>query len=186
LAGESPHYTRFVRARPCAACGTLIRVEVHHALYGTTYSPDEPRPSKAIPNARKGAAQKSHDFFSIPLCGRDHTPGLHKMAGFFEGWTGEQLEVWERKQVEEMHKLYDEEFPNGDPALAARAAAKAARPTPGGIAKATNSAAHVERGRIVRVIRARAAERHHLPDQHQLLSELADDIASGLNDTGSF
>lgn len=115
MAGESPHYTNFIRTQPCAACASRLRIEVHHALYGTTYSPDEPRPPKAIPNARKGGAQKSHDWFSIPLCMKDHTPGLHKMAGFFAGRTGEWLETWEREQVEEMHRRYDAEFPTGEP-----------------------------------------------------------------------
>lgn len=183
MAGELPHFTNFVRSRPCAACGTKLGVQAHHALYGTTYSPDEARPSKSIPNARKGAAQKSHDWFSLPLCLKDHTPGLHKMAGYFQGWTGERLETWERDQVEEMHDLYDAAFPNGDPAVAARAAAKAGKSA----RKASGASGDSrERDRIVRVIRARAAERHHLPDQHQILSELADDIASGLNDTGAF
>jgi hypothetical protein len=160
----------------------LIRVEVHHALYGTTYSPDDSRPSKAIPNARKGTSQKSHDWFSVPLCGRDHTPGLHKLAGFFEGWTGEQLEIWEREQVEEMHRLYDAEFPNGDPAKQPKAAVRRT----GKPARKATGTADAERARIVRVILARAAERHHLPDQHQLLSELAQDIAGGLSATGAF
>jgi len=182
MAGELRHFTCFVRGRPCAACGSTIRIEVHHALYGTTYSPDDPRPSKAIPNARKGASQKSHDWFSVPLCGRDHTPGLHKLAGFFEGWTGEQLEIWEREQVEEMHRLYDAEFPNGDPAKQPKAAVgKTDKP-----ARKATGTADAERARIVRVILARAAERHHLPDQHALLAELAADIAGGLNETGAF
>jgi len=158
-------------------------VQAHHALYGTTYSPDEARPSKSIPNARKGASQKSHDWFSLPLCLKDHTPGLHKMAGFFEGWTGERLETWERDQVEEMHNLYDAAFPNGDPARAVHATGKTNKAAP---KRGPSGGADAERTRIVRVIRARAAERHHLPDQHQLLSELADDIAGGLNDTGAF
>lgn len=183
MAGELRHFTNFTRSRPCAACGTRLKVEVHHALYGTTYSPDEPIPTKAIPNARKGASQKAHDYFSIPLCmNRCHTPGIHRNAGFFEGWSGAQIEEWEREQVAESHRLYDEAFPNGDPALAVkteRAAARKASDIP-------RDAASKERERIVRVIRARAAERHHLPDQHQLLDELATDIAAGLNETGAF
>jgi hypothetical protein len=181
VAGENKHYTDFVRGRPCAACGTTFGIEVHHALYGTTYSPDEPIPAKAIPNARKGAAQKSHDYFSISLCYKDHTPGLHKGNGYFAGKSGAWIEAWERTQVEEMHKLYDAEFPNGDPALVAKAERAVARKTSG-----PRDAVLKERDRVVRVIRARAAERQHLPDQHQLLAELADDIAGGLNETGAF
>lgn len=184
MAGELRHYTSFVRSRPCAACGTTIGVQAHHALYGTTYSPDDPIPTKSIPNARKGTSQKSHDYFSIPLCLKDHTPGLHKMAGFFEGWTGERLEIWEREQVEEMHALYDAEFPNGDPAKQVKAATS--KPDKPARKAGKSGTADAERDRIVRVILARAAERHHLPDQHALLSELAADIAGGLNDTGAF
>lgn len=183
MAGELRHYGAFVRSRPCAACGTPFMIEGHHALYGTTYSPDEPIPAKAIPNARKGASQTSHDWFLIPLClNRCHTPGIHKNAGFFQGWTGAEIEAWEREQVAEMHRLYDEEFPNGDPAKAARTEQVAARKASG----IPRDAASKERERIVRVIRARAAERQHLSDQHALLAELADDIAAGLNETGAF
>ncbi len=184
MAGELPHFTNFVRSRPCAACGTTLGVQAHHALYGTTYSPDEARPAKAIPNARKGGSQKSHDWFSLPLCLKDHTPGLHKMAGFFEGWSGERLEKWEREQVEEMHDLYDAEFPNGDPGKHAKAVHATGKPDKP--ARKSSGPADSERARIVRVILARAAERHHLPDQHALLSELAEDIAGGLNETGAF
>lgn len=182
MAEENEHYENFVRSRPCAMCGTLLKIQVHHALYGTTYSPDEPIPAKSIPNARKGMGQRSHSYFSIALCMKDHTPGIHKGGGRFKGWSGERIEKWERDQVAEMHKQYDAEFPNGDPALAAkteRAAARKASAIP-------RDAASKERERIVRVIRARAAERHHLQDQHALLAELADDIAAGLNETGSF
>jgi hypothetical protein len=157
-------------------------IQVHHALYGTTYHPDEPIPAKSIPNARKGMGQRSHSYFSIPLCLKDHTPGIHKNGGRFAGWSGAKIEKWERDQVEEMHKLYDAEFPNGDPALVAKTDRAAARKASG----VPRDAATRERSRIVRVIQARAAERHHLPDQHQLLSELAADIAGGLNETGAF
>ncbi len=162
-------------------CGTRLKIQVHHALYGTTYSPDEPIPSKSIPNARKGMGQRSHSYFSIPLCIKDHTPGIHKNGGRFAGWSGERIEKWERKQVEEMHKLYDAEFPNGDPALVAKTERAAARKASG-----PRDVVLKERDRVVRVIRARAAERQHLADHHQLLSELADDIQAGLNETGSF
>lgn len=182
MAEENEHYENFVRSRPCAMCGTLLKIQVHHALYGTTYSPDEPIPAKAIPNARKGMGQRSHSYFSIPLCMKDHTPGIHKNGGRFAGKSGAWIEAWERKQVEEMHRLYDAEFPNGDPALAAKTERAAARKASG----IPRDAASKERERIVRVIRARAAERHHLPDQHQLLDELASDIAAGLNETGAF
>ncbi len=126
MAGELRHYGAFVRSKPCAACGTPFLIEGHHALYGTTYSPDEPIPAKSIPNARKGASQVAHDWFLIPLCMRKcHTPGIHKNAGFFQGWSGAAIETWEREQVAEMHRLYDAEFPNGDPAKAARASVTA-------------------------------------------------------------
>lgn len=99
MAGEDRRYTTWIRTQPCAACGTQFGIEVHHALYGTTYSPEETRPTKAIEGARKGASQKSHDYFSIPLCLKDHTPGIHKGGGYFEGWSGAQIEEWEREQV---------------------------------------------------------------------------------------
>jgi hypothetical protein len=100
LADEEPRYTAWIRTQPCAICfGGVGQIEPHHALYGTTYSPEGTRPAKAIEGARKGGAQRSHDYFSIPLCMKHHTPGLHKLAGPFAGWTGAELETWEREQV---------------------------------------------------------------------------------------
>jgi hypothetical protein len=92
-------YTAWVRSQPCCACGTSFQIEPHHALYGTTYSPEEPRPPKAIDGARKGGAQKSHDFFQIPLCFKCHEPGIHQLRGFFAGWNRVEANAFEEKQV---------------------------------------------------------------------------------------
>lgn len=177
MAGEDRRYTSWLHTQPCAACGTTFQIQVHHSLHGTTYSPEGPRPPKAIEGARKGGAQKSHDHFGLPLCLKDHEPGIHKLGGFFQGWSRQQADEWEAEQVQIHRNRYAMQYPEPAVAEQATAARKASGP---------RDAVLKERDRVVRVIRARAAERQHLPDQHQLLAELADDIAGGLNDTGAF
>ena len=99
MADEDRRYTTWIRTQPCAACQTELRISPHHSLYGTTYSPEDTKPRKAIPNARKGMAQKSHDYFAIPLCMKCHVPGIHDLGGFFAGWSREQANAWEEQQV---------------------------------------------------------------------------------------
>jgi hypothetical protein len=181
LANEEPHRANWIRRQVCRACEGPPPCQLHHAESGTTYDPDERPPSKSA-GPKRGKGQRCHDKWGMSLhlkCHADFTD--HR--GFCEGWSDQKRAQWEHDQVAEMRRLYDEEFPNGDPALA-RAAAKADKPS--SKSPAGTGGSSKERDRIVRVIRARAAERHHLPDQHQLLSELADDIAGGLNDTGAF
>lgn len=111
MADEDPRYTAWIRTQPCAACGTTFQIEPHHALYGTTYSPDEPRPPKAIEGARKGMAQRSHDYFSIPLCLKDHEPGVHKLGGFFAGKSRAWANDWEERQVNAHRNRYAMQCP---------------------------------------------------------------------------
>lgn len=183
MANEEPHRANWIRRQRCRACGGPGPCQLHHAESGTTYDPDERPPSKSA-GPKRGKGQRCHDKWGMSLhlkCHADFTD--HR--GFCEGWSDQARAQWEHDQVAEMRKLYDEEFPNGDPAKHARAVhatGKSDKPARG----AGKGGAEAECARIVRVIRARAAERHHLPDQHQLLSELADDIAGGLNETGSF
>jgi hypothetical protein len=175
MADEDRRYTSWIRTQPCAVCGTTFQVVPHHAIYGTTYSPEEPRPPKSIEGARKGGAQRSHDYFSIPLCLKHHEPGVHQLGNFFAGKSRAWANAWEEEQVGKLRNRYAMQCP--EPAAPAASGRKASGP---------RDAVLKERDRVVRVIRARAAERQHLPYQHQLLAELADDIAGGLNDTGAF
>ncbi len=99
MAGEDARYEQWIRTQPCARCGTTFRIEVHHALWGTTYSPEGPVPRKSIEGARKGKGQKSHSHFSTPLCIKCHVPGIHRGGGSFSGTTPEEREAWEREQI---------------------------------------------------------------------------------------
>jgi len=105
VAGQDPHYLNWVRAQHCMACGGPGPCEAHHALYGTTYSPDEGRPAKAIPGARKGKAQKSHDHFAYALHLRCHAQ-FHRGTGFAAGWSPEERDAWERDCVEKSRTRY--------------------------------------------------------------------------------
>lgn len=80
------------------ACGGPGPCEAHHALYGTTYSPDEGRPAKAIPGARKGKSQKSHDTFAFALHLRCHAQ-FHRGTGFAAGWSPEERDAFEQDCV---------------------------------------------------------------------------------------
>lgn len=102
MAGEEPRYEAWLRTQPCAKCGAEFSIEVHHALWGTTYSPEGARPAKAIDGARKGKGQKAHSFFSLPLCIKCHIPGIHRGGGHFSGMSLEEREAWER----ELHPVY--------------------------------------------------------------------------------
>lgn len=99
MSDQDRRYTAWVVTQPCCACGTTLQIAPHHSLYGTTYSPEEPRPPKAIEGARKGGAQKSHDYFQIPLCIKCHVPGIHKLGGFFAGWSRAEADAFEANQV---------------------------------------------------------------------------------------
>lgn len=125
MAGELPRYTTWIRTQPCAACRTELRIAPHHSLYGTTYSPEDVKPKKAIEGARKGMAQKSHDYFSIPLCMKCHVPGIHKLGGYFEGWTREAANAWEEQQVAIHRQRYAMQSP--EPAAVPAGKAKRSR-----------------------------------------------------------
>lgn len=125
MAGEDKRYTSWIRTQPCAVCGTTFGVQPHHALYGTTYSPDEARPAKALEGARKGMAQRSHDYFAVPLCMKCHIPGIHKLGGFFDGWSRAQANEWEEAQVHIHRNRYATQCPT--PATPGPARAKSKR-----------------------------------------------------------
>lgn len=112
MAGEDPRYTAWLHDQPCSRCGTVLGVEVHHPLWGTTYSPELPRPLKAIPNAKKGKAQRSHDHFAIPLCFKScHEPGIHQGGGAFANTTPAERELFERVQITIHRRRYAMQFP---------------------------------------------------------------------------
>jgi hypothetical protein len=178
VAGEDLHRANWIRRQRCRACGGPGPCELHHAESGTTYDPDAPVPLKSA-GPRRGKGQRAHDKWGVSMHTRCHAQ-FTDHRGFCEGWSDQRRAEWEHEQVAELRSLYDAEFPYGDPALLAKPAHAATRKA------ATRDPVLKERERITRVIRARAAERHHLPDQHQLLSELADDVAAGLNETGEF
>lgn len=168
MANEDRRYTAWIHTQPCAACGTRLQVQVHHALYGTTYSPEETRPSKAIEGARRGGAQRSHDYFSLPMCLKCHIPGIHELGGFFDGWTREEANAWEAEQVASHRNRY-----------AMQAPPPAAVPEPGRQKRSRNAASDVvarERSRIVEYIRDRAGEARLKPNEAALLTDLASEI----------
>jgi hypothetical protein len=184
VAGEDLHRANWIRRQRCRACGGPGPCELHHAESGTTYDPDEPPPRKSA-GPKRGKGQRCHDKWGMSLHTRCHGQ-FTDHTGFSEGWSDQERAQWEHDQVAEMRKLYDEEFPNGDPAKHARAIHATGKSDKPARKPGSTGSADAERARIVRVIRARAAERQHLSDHHALLAELADDIAGGLNETGAF
>lgn len=114
MAGEEPRYESWLRTQPCARCGAEFGIEVHHALWGTTYSPEGPRPAKAIEGARKGKGQKAHSYFSLPLCLKCHIPGIHRGGGHFAGMSVGEREAWER----DLHPVYRNRYAMQAPAPA--------------------------------------------------------------------
>lgn len=166
MAGDA-RYSRWIHQQPCAVCGTTIQVQGHHALYGTTYSPDDTRPAKAIEGARKGMAQKSHDFFLIPLCLKHHEPGIHKLGNHFEGWSRSEANAWEEEQVSihrNRYAMLAPELAPGD----VRATTTRTRK-----ARATNSP---ERARVLEEIETWAGARRLKAEEHQLIHDLINDL----------
>lgn len=166
MAGEDARYTAWIRTQPCAACGTTLQVEPHHALSGTTYSPEAPRPAKAIPGARKGKSQRSHDHFCIPLCIKDHEPGFHQGHGYFEGWSPRERDDWEMAQV----GIHRNRFAMQCPEPIASGTATSSRTT------RKRSAGSPERDRVIEQIESWAGARRLKDHEHQLLADLVNDL----------
>jgi hypothetical protein len=156
-------YSRWIHTQPCAVCDTTLQVEGHHSLYGTTYSPEDARPTKAIEGARKGMAQKSHDYFLIPLCLKHHEPGIHQLGNYFEGWSRAEANAWEEEQVGIHRNRYAMQAP-----APAAAPARATRPV-----KATSS---LERERVLEQIETWAGARRLKAEEHQLIHDLVNDL----------
>jgi hypothetical protein len=82
---EDKAYAAWLRTQPCCAPGPepcRRPATVHH------------------PRHNVGLGLRAPDRDGIPLCLEDHSlNGLHQLAGRFKGWTGEQLEAWELKQI---------------------------------------------------------------------------------------
>jgi hypothetical protein len=168
MAGEDARYTKWVRAQPCAACGGPGPSEPHHALSGTTYSPDEARPAKAIPNARKGKAQRAHDHFAIPLHTRCHAQ-FHRGTGMFSEMSPEQRDAWEQREVREHRNRYAMQCPV--PVIVGETSAKPHRRRAN-----AGDAAHRERLRIASWLRDRAGARHFKVNEAAVLTDAASEI----------
>lgn len=69
---ESPAHLAFIRQQPCCVCGTTVNVQAAHI-----------RMPKVGDKRPTGMGEKSHDRWTVPLCGWDHTDGpkaQHKMS----------------------------------------------------------------------------------------------------------
>lgn len=171
MAGEDKRYTDWLRTQPCARCQTEFRIEVHHPLWGTTYSPELPRPAKAIEGARKGKGQKSHDHYGIPLCIKDHVPGIHRGGGSFSGMTPDDREAWEREQI----ALHRQRYAMQSPEPIAPAARTAPR-------RAPRASGSVRLSSVLDYITTWSGKRHLAPDTVQALSDLQNDLSAELGE----
>jgi hypothetical protein len=163
MAGEDPRYCAWLRTQPCARCAVTYGIEVHHPLWATTYSPEEARPTKAIPNAKKGKGQRCHDHFGLPLCLKCHVPGIHNGGGHFAGTTPEEREHWERDEISKHRNRYAMQAP--EPAAAPTRATRRA--------KAPDSP---ERERLLEQIETWAGARRLKAEEHQLIHDLVNDL----------
>lgn len=178
MAGEDPRYTSWVRTQPCAACAGPGPCEPHHALSGTTYSPDEPRPAKAIEGARKGKSQRAHDHFAIPLHARCHAQ-FHRGTGLFAGMSPEQRDEWERVEVRRYRNRYACQAPQPN--------YRKAVPRTGlvtlGVDPARQTEAERERRRIAQWLRDKAGARHLKVNEAAVLTDAASELEQ---QTGEF
>ena len=169
MAGEEPRYEAWLRTLPCAKCGAEFSIEVHHALWGTTYSPENTRPTKAIEGARKGKGQKAHSFFSLPLCIKCHIPGIHRGGGHFSGMSLEEREAWER----ELHPVYRNRY-----AMQAPGPAVPSMPSPAKRKRATAEGPR-ERELFLEEIADWAGAKRLKDHEHQLIHDLINDLRAG-------
>jgi hypothetical protein len=163
MAGEDPRYCAWLRKQPCAKCLATYGIEVHHPLWATTYSPEEARPAKAIPGARKGKGQRCHDHFGLPLCLKCHVPGIHNGGGHFAGTAVEEREAWEREQIPVHRQRYAMQAP--EPA------------TPPARAKRSIAPSSWTVGAVLDLLRKEA--RHRPADVAAALTEVADLVEHG-------
>lgn len=86
-----PKYRAWLRRQPCAVPGCIARRchAHHHSLM------------------ESGTSKKCADRFSFSLCVRHHVPGLHSLAGFFKGWTREQLKAWQDEMCARYRAAYE-------------------------------------------------------------------------------
>lgn len=201
MADDLPEYTAHLLTCECVAQPCVMPVEVHHPKHCPTHVPWA-RPSKALPG-KPGKGQRSSDWFGLPMCPQAHAD-LHAKRGQFADMSREELRAWQDRAIEKMHQRWAMQHGGRLPEVVVpperpsrlrkrrtkpsklRAIGRAAVASASHDPLLVHGGADHERARIVRVIRARAAARHHLPDHHQLLSELASDIEDGADDTGAF
>lgn len=105
LEQQDSRYLNWVRTQDCMSCGGPGPCEPHHALSGMTYSPEEPRPRKAIENARKGKSQRSHDHYAFALHIKCHAQ-FHRGSGRFSTWSPTDRDTWEQDCVAKSRKRY--------------------------------------------------------------------------------
>lgn len=168
MAGEDPHRANWIRRQPCRACGGPGPCQLHHAESGTTYDPDEPPPTKSA-GPKRGKGQRCHDKWGMSLHMRCHGH-FTDHTGPFKGMDDAARAQWEHDQVAEMRRLYDAEFPNGDPALAAKAS-RAARPRP-----RPRDPTLRAREAVLEEALDWAGQRRLLPEQTQLIHDLVNDL----------
>lgn len=117
MAGEDRRYTAWLRRQDCAACGEPGPCEAHHAESGTTYSPELPKPRKALEGQRARGAQRSHDHCAFPMHGETcHRNAWHGKRGRFKGWTRKRRDAWEADQIRLHRRRYAMQFPTRVPA----------------------------------------------------------------------
>lgn len=107
MAGDA-QYIAWVRRQPCAVCATPGPNHAHHHTSAPSFAPDAPRPEKSV-GLKRGKSQKAADYYTIPLCLKDHKK-LHELSGFFSGYSGSELRAWQDARVAEHHDRYDVEL----------------------------------------------------------------------------
>jgi hypothetical protein len=104
MAGD-PSYLQYLRNRPCACQPCAAATEAHHSTVAPTHAPGA-RPEGKQLGGKRGRGQRSHDAWAFPLCARHHGQ-LHRLTGYFAGWSGEELERWQNEQSAAYRAEYD-------------------------------------------------------------------------------
>ena len=103
MANDLPRYRAFLLRSPCCCDPCVAAVEVHHAQHGETHIPGA-APPKAL-GGKRGKSQRASDWWGLSLCPRHHRQ-LHDLSGYFVGWSGADLRVWQDKHIARLRNAF--------------------------------------------------------------------------------
>lgn len=120
MADDLPAYRTHLQQQPCACEPCVCAVIVHHPRHRESHAPWR-KPEKSL-GGKPGKGQKCSDWYALPMCPHHHKQ-LHRLLGYFKGYTKETLRIWQDKEIDRLQELWWEThdfYPNEPKAKAQR------------------------------------------------------------------